>query len=74
MTSETSKPGMTARCAPASACRSTPRFRLVRTILLDEQDTAISMLPGALLSGYVTRADPRTWPLFDRLRGTVEFD
>jgi hypothetical protein len=51
-----------------------PRFRLARTILLDERDTAISMLPGALLRGDVTRSDLRTWPLFDRLRGTAEFD
>lgn len=51
-----------------------PRFRLARTILLDERDAAISMLPSALLRGDVTRGDLRTWPLFDRLRGMVEFD
>jgi hypothetical protein len=39
---------------------SCPRFRLARTILLDKRDTAISMLPGALLRGNVTRGDLRT--------------
>jgi hypothetical protein len=51
-----------------------PRFTLARTVLLNERDTAISMLPGALLRGDVTRNDLRTWPLFDRLRGIAEFD
>ena len=32
------------------------------------------MLPGALFYGDVARDDLRTWPLFDQLRGMVEFD
>jgi hypothetical protein len=51
-----------------------PRFRLARAILLDEGEAAISMLPGLLRVGEVTRDNLRTWRLFDRLRGTPDFD
>lgn len=50
------------------------RFALARTILLDEGEAAISMLPDALVRGDVTRENLRTWRLFDRLRGMPEFD
>jgi hypothetical protein len=51
-----------------------PRFRLARTILLDDREAAISMLPSLLRDGEVTRDDLRTWTLFDRLRGMPDFD
>jgi hypothetical protein len=51
-----------------------PRFRLARTILLNEREAAISMLPDALRREDVTRDNLRTWPLFDRLRGMPDFD
>jgi hypothetical protein len=51
-----------------------PRFRLARTILFDDREAAISMLPDLLRDGEVTRNDLRTWTLFDRLRGMPEFD
>lgn len=51
-----------------------PRFRLARTILLDNREAAISMLPGMLRDGEVTRDGLRTWPLFDRLRDMPDFD
>lgn len=50
------------------------RFTLARTILLDERDTAVAMLPDALLNGDVTIDQLRTWPLFHRLHGMSEFD
>jgi hypothetical protein len=67
---------MTARAVAMKVAASPPppRFRLARTILLDDRDAAISMLPGMLRDGEVTRDGLRTWPLFDRLRGTPGFD
>jgi hypothetical protein len=48
-------------------------FQLARTILLDDREAAISMLPDVLRNGEVTRNDLLTWTLFDRLRGMPDF-
>ncbi|MGH3221989.1 MAG: hypothetical protein ACRDPY_25375 [Streptosporangiaceae bacterium] len=51
-----------------------PRFRLARAILLYDTQAALSMLPDLLRDGEVTRDNLQTWRLFDRLRGTPDFD
>jgi hypothetical protein len=51
-----------------------PCTGLGRTILLDEWEAAISMLPGTLRDGDVTTDNLRTWPLFGRLRAMPSFD
>ncbi len=44
------------------------RFAVARTILLQEYDPAIAMLPELLASGEITRENLLTWPLFEPRR------